>query len=519
MKSLSIRSAQIIPAVMIGGAGSRLWPLSRTNKPKQFLSFSDGAPTLFQQTLKRFDGTDFARPWLMSSKDTVNHALDQAGSAKQNIDGLIVEPCMQGTAAAIAALSHIIANHTEHGAQAVVLVAPSDHLIKNAEKFRQTVVEALPVARDEKRIVTFGIKPETPETGFGYIKPGRPITVAEQTLGYTIERGGFFEKPDRKTAETFLQEGFCWNAGIFMFRVDVMREELQRYAPETTRAAENAASNAQFQTMRSFKTHWLSEAEFQEAPQDVPIDKAVLEVSDKGAVVPSSNIGWSDIGSMSALYDAAESKDETGNALSANVLTLQSRNNFTRSSTQRRVVLIGMENTVVIDDDDALLIAKMDKSQAVKDAVKLLKESGLPECKATLEQLFDWGCVEILSTTKHLLVYRLRMGAFSSVSLMTPTLATETWTAVGGTLEANIADEVCFLEPQQSLVATRRTRVVLSNNSPDEVSLIVLRHLDAIDVSAKPEPVIAENILEFAPLSDGLYEFGAQESSLEAVSQ
>ncbi|RYE84502.1 MAG: hypothetical protein EOP19_11420, partial [Hyphomicrobiales bacterium] len=230
---------EIVPAIMIGGAGSRLWPLSRVNKPKQFLNLG-GKASMFQETVQRFAAPGFRAPWLMAGADTLVHVATQLEELDLDCEGIIVEPAMQGTAAAIAAIAVAF---RDIDPETLLLVAPADHFIKDEAAFRAAALRAAPIAAAGS-IVTFGIAPTGPETGFGYIAGSSPVSFDGQTIGYRIGENGFHEKPDLERAREFVDEGYLWNAGIFLFKASTMLDELRRHAPETLAAVMSAMDNA-----------------------------------------------------------------------------------------------------------------------------------------------------------------------------------------------------------------------------------------------------------------------------------
>ncbi|WP_417691595.1 mannose-1-phosphate guanylyltransferase [Roseibium sp.] len=500
------RSQKVIPAIMIGGSGTRLWPLSRANKPKQFLRLTRGTrQSFFQQTISRFEGPLYSPPWLMSAEETLIFAeqqLDEIG--KEPIGGVIVEPSVQGTAAAITALSAAIATMHGRGADAVILVAPSDHLVKHPERFNEAVAQALPLAADGGRIVTFGIEPTEPETGFGYIRPGRPLLGSGETAmsekaaacGYGIDQGGFLEKPDIQTAKQFLQDGYLWNAGIFLFRADVMLEEMLRYAPKTYDAATQAVERSQVETTGTYIPRILLDKEtFAKAPEDIPVDKAVMEVSDKGAVAPCSNIGWSDIGALSSLYDSDPRKDAWGNVLDDKAIVLSSSNNLVRSENGRKIVLIGVEELAVIDDEDVVLVVRKDMAQEVKSVVRLLKEKGQPQHRALDDQVFSWGRVQINSRVSSPLVFSLVLRPGAILELQMPLRGWENWLLSQGEVLVWSGGRERRLKMAGSLTTGSGDVVRIENTGPDKCVFIITRHRPGEEAGTGVWDVSAETVL------------------------
>jgi len=475
-----MKEHRVIPAIMIGGSGTRLWPLSRVNKPKQFLCLdSANSSSFFQQALERFSTPQYGLPWLMSAGETLIHAKEQVRQREFSVGGLLVEPSMQGTAAAIAALTVAISKMDPAGLDAILLVAPSDHLIKDPNRFSAQVARGFSLALEQDRIVTFGITPEHPETGFGYIRPGDPILSDGVVCGYRIRQGDFLEKPSLENAKRYVEDGYCWNAGIFMFRAGVMMQELARHAPATLLAAQNAVQLARVTNQDSYPSIWLDEASFRTAPADVPIDTAVMERTSCGAVVPCAGIGWSDIGSLSSLYEATASKDEQGNALSGPVIALETTNTLAFARNDRKVVLIGLDNMIIVDDDDALLIAPMDKAQKVKDAVGHLKRHQQPETHATKTQLFGWGRVALVSWLGQTVVFTISLQPGMSIALRAPATSWENWVVTAGEIAVLQNGSVHDMAPSDSLSPARDQIASLHNHSPATAAIMVVRHYDA----------------------------------------
>ncbi len=498
LTAVSEENIRIVPAIMIGGSGTRLWPLSRSNKPKQFLTLGgDGQDSFFQQALRRFAVPGYSLPWLMCARDTLVHAEEQVASGGFAVDGLIVEPSMQGTAAAIAALTVTISRMDAAGSNAVLLVAPSDHIIAEPALFNKTVAAALPVARFADRIVTFGIKPEHPETGFGYIRPGEELEIDGEVRGYAISAGDFLEKPSLENAKRYVEEGFCWNAGIFMFRAGVMLEELARHAPETLQAAEEAFEKATVDMFADVPAVMLEELAFRAAPADIPVDTAIMERTARGAVVRCEGIGWSDIGSLSALHEIDRNKDENGNALSGPVVSIGSSNTLAYARGGRKVVLIGLEDLIVIDDDDAVLVARMSQAQKVKDAVNLLKQNKMPESRATREQLYGWGRVRLLSDQGDLSVFTVTLRSNAMIALRVPEGYWENWAISSGKIDIIRNGFVRHLVPMASIAPSEGEVLSLYNGAAKESTIVVTRQRSSErNLAVAPKSFIADTLLD-----------------------
>lgn len=345
---------KIQPIILCGGAGSRLWPESRGQRAKQFLTLT-GTQSLLQQTMQRTANTDFAAPLILCGRDHVAPLESQlAGHAFQ----LLVEPMARGTAAAIAlaAAHHLPAADAAAPDEApLLLVMPSDHVISDLPAFHRAIQQAAPLAA-QGWIVTFGITPDAPETGFGYIAAGEQLTDA----AFAVTR--FIEKPPRADAEAMLADGgYSWNAGIFLFRADRMADAMRQYCPDIFAAA-TAALRAAPAGLRIV----ADAAAFAHAP-NTSIDYAVMEHDPRVAVVPVS-MGWSDIGSWSAVHGLAE-KDSAQNAISGDAWLHAAQGNLVRAG-GKRVSLIGVEGLAVIVDGDDILILPLDQAQDVRLAAQ-----------------------------------------------------------------------------------------------------------------------------------------------------
>ncbi|WP_395813133.1 mannose-1-phosphate guanylyltransferase [Devosia sp.] len=446
---------EIVPAIMIGGAGSRLWPLSRANKPKQFLNLGGNA-SMFQDTVARFAVPGFRPAWLMAGVDTLVHVTTQLEDLHLACDGIIVEPAMRGTAAAIAAISVAF---RDMDPEALLLVAPADHFIKDEASFRQAVIGAAPVAAAGS-IVTFGIAPTGPETGFGYIAGSSPVSYGGQTVGYRIGPQGFHEKPDLHRAEEFVSQGYLWNAGIFLFKAETMIEELRRYAPETLAAVERAMREADRKVNWKRQVIAPAQAAFEMAPLDLPIDIAVMEQTDRAVVVPCEGIGWNDVGSLSALWEIAK-KDDAGNAVKGDVLLQETHNVYVHSATGRKTVVAHCKDLLIVDTEDALIVLPTSQAQTVKSIVKELKRIGSPQLRYQKDATFDWGRVHVdASDTNHVsLSVHLQHGG----ELRRPVVAAfETWVVTNGTVAAEIDQRVMLVPAGNSFTLATGQSLVLT---------------------------------------------------------
>ena len=363
------------PGVLSGGSGTRLWPLSRQNQPKQFLSLI-GERSLFQETILRADALPGARPPVtVCSEDhrfMVGEQLQAIGVAS---GGILLEPVARNTAPAIAlAALHVLARDPD----ATVLVLPADHLIEDEVAFRDAVATALRLG-DGQWLVAFGIRPDYAETGYGYILRGDALDEG----GYTI--GRFVEKPDLATAERYLAEGtYAWNSGMFLFKAQRYLDELAQFAPPILAAARAAYAAASW----DLDFIRVDSDAFAASPGE-SIDYAVMEKTGRAAVVPVS-CGWSDIGSWASLWSVAQ-RDDDGNCHEGDVISIDTRGSLVRASDRRMIATIGVEDLVIIDTADATLVARKDRVQDVKLVVDRLKAAGRQEHLFHRKVYRPWG--------------------------------------------------------------------------------------------------------------------------------
>jgi mannose-1-phosphate guanylyltransferase/mannose-6-phosphate isomerase len=341
----------IQPVILCGGAGTRLWPESRGTRAKQFLPLT-GTQSLFRQTVERTPaGADFLPPLILCGDAHVATVRDQMGTREA---ALVVEPMPRNTAAAIA-LAVASAD-----ADTLLLVMPSDHVITHVPAFHAAIAKGVRLAQQDW-LVTFGITPDRPETGFGYIAGGGPLGDADEAWGFAVDR--FIEKPPLADAEAMLAAGgYSWNAGIFLFRAARMRDAMLTHC----RAIFEAADRAVAAGMRDGDALYADAIEFERAPSD-SIDYAVMEKDGRVAVVPAS-MGWSDLGSWQTLHALGE-KDAAGNAVTGDAFLHDSRGNLIRAG-GKRVSVVGMENVAVIVDGDDILVIPLDRAQDVRAAAK-----------------------------------------------------------------------------------------------------------------------------------------------------
>jgi mannose-1-phosphate guanylyltransferase len=349
-------SKPIVPVILSGGSGTRLWPMSRAEKPKQLLPLT-AEETMLQLTARRTAGERFGRPIVVANAFHVDMVEEQLAAADSGAEALILEPMGRNTAPAIA-LAAIAA-----GGDAPLLVMPSDHVITDVEAFHAAIHAALPLV-EQGWLVTFGIQPDGPETGYGWIKIGEEIGGGV----HRVEQ--FVEKPPLDKAQAMLAAGnHAWNGGIFLFRADIYLEALGSYAPAMLAAAQQAMAKGR----RDGARIWPDADSFAASPSD-SIDYAVMERAPRVAVVPV-DMGWSDVGSWDALH-AISHADAGGNVVRGDAVVIESSNCLVRAEAGKRVALVGVEDLIVVASGDDVLVLPRGRSQEVKKIIEAMKKNG-----------------------------------------------------------------------------------------------------------------------------------------------
>jgi mannose-1-phosphate guanylyltransferase/mannose-6-phosphate isomerase len=422
----------MIPVILSGGSGSRLWPLSRQRHPKQFLPLV-GEESMFQQTLTRLPGY-CADPIVVSNEDHRFIVTEQLEKIALTPSSVILEPFGRNTAPALAlAALHALETGDE---EAVLLVLPADHYISDLAEFHQ----ALEVARqsaEQGNLVLFGIQPSSPETGYGYLKKGSTVRAT------VFEVDEFVEKPDLETAMQYLASGdYLWNSGMFVMRARRYLEELSVHFEDIYHTCKLGYEHRQCEGvfMR------IAANIFEHCPDD-SIDYAVMEKTN-AAVSVSLAAGWSDLGSWSSLWDN-ETKDEQNNVVRGDVISQDSKGCYVRSD-ERLVALVGVEDLVVVDTDDAVLVAHKDKVQNVKGIVAHLKKHGRTEHDSHREVRRPWGSYDTVDLGSRFQVKNIKVKPGASLSLQKHHHRAEHWVVVSGTAEVTCGEKVFLLSENQS---------------------------------------------------------------------
>ncbi|QLG88206.1 mannose-1-phosphate guanylyltransferase/mannose-6-phosphate isomerase [Chitinibacter bivalviorum] len=426
----------ITPVILCGGSGTRMWPLSRGGYPKQFLNLY-GDESLLQQTATRLKGLpDVAAPLLISNNEQrflVAEQLRAVGVAKAKI---VLEPMGRNTAPAVAAAAVIA---LENNPDAVLMVLPSDHVITHGDVFQQLVLQAATVAAQGK-LVTFGIAPTEPHTGYGYIRRG--ASLSESNTSFDVS--AFVEKPNAATAAEFLASGdYYWNSGMFMFRADVYLHELAQYQPKMLEQVKAAVAASQ----RDLDFVRLGHDEFAECPSD-SIDYAVMEHTAHAAVIEAAGLGWNDIGSWTALAEVSAT-DAEGNNLVGDVMVEGVSNSYIRSE-NRMIAALGVDNLVIVETADAILVAHKDKVQDVKNIVNRLQAAGRSESVTHRKVYRPWGSYEGIDSGARFQVKRIVVNPGASLSLQMHYHRAEHWIVVSGTARVVNDDQTLLLTENQS---------------------------------------------------------------------
>ncbi len=432
----------IYPVILCGGSGTRLWPLSRSMYPKQFIRFLDDHDGSFlAETLARLPQSEgFAAPRLFCNND--HRFLVRSEVQAAGIDGaaIVLEPVARNTAAPIAAAAaHVVAQDPD----GVIAVMPSDHAIIDREAFARSVERAAEIARDG-RLVLFGIEPTSPHTGYGYIRRGASMTDAGGNTKGAYQVSTFTEKPDAETAQAYIDQGdYYWNAGIFVLHAKTFLEELGRLQPEilaaVTGALETMSTDLEFAR--------LGDEAFAASP-NISIDYAVMERTDKAAVMPL-DIGWSDVGAWSSLWELAP-RDAQGNAVQGDAIMHNASNCFVHSQ-KALVAAIGVDDLVIVDTPDAILVADKAQTQDVSKVVAKLKESGRKEHEQHLRNHRPWGFFETLAVGPRFQVKKLHVIPGGKLSLQMHHHRSEHWVVVQGTAQVTVGEEEKLVRENESV--------------------------------------------------------------------
>jgi mannose-1-phosphate guanylyltransferase/mannose-6-phosphate isomerase len=445
----------IHPVILCGGAGTRLWPASRDSRPKQFLKLLGPLSTL-QETVKRVANRKiFGKPVIVTNRDyrfLVREQLDEIGRDAE----ILLEPARRDSAPAIAAASEILAARNP---ATLALVLAADHVVRDPKSFVAACLTAR-AAAELGRIVTFGCVPDGPATGYGYIKPGKPIEGADGAS--EVEK--FVEKPDAKTAERYIGEGYLWNSGNFLFRVDRFLAEYAAFEPASCEAVRRAVNKA----TEDLGFILLNKKAFAAATQK-SIDYAVMEKTRHAAVVRAS-YGWSDLGGWQAVWMETP-RDSSGNAVRGEVVLLDSHGSYVASE-GKLAALLGVKDLVVVIEHDAVLIADRARAEDLRKLVDELRKKGRPEADVHARVHRPWGNYQSLDQGEHFQVKRIVVKPGGRLSLQKHRWRAEHWVVVRGTARVTIGKKVSTLKENQSVYVPLGAKHRLENREKIPLELI-----------------------------------------------
>ena len=448
-KRTTKKRLSVYPVLLAGGSGSRLWPVSRELFPKQLVNFV-GTDSLIQNTIKRLFPVLKAEDLRIICGD--DHFFE-VGRHLEEMDipaegKVIAEPCGRNTAPAILlGVLEILKKEKD----AVILIFPSDHVMSNLQEFQENLNTAISLAKSN-HIVTFGIKPDYPETGYGYIEGAKKV----KSGALTIKR--FVEKPDEKTAKKYLKAGnFFWNSGMFAFKASTLIKEFRAHEPEMLKNMQKMVSRGEV-TLKNY-----------EQLPDISIDYAIMEKTKKGVVLPS-DFGWSDIGSWKSLYDFLP-KEEDDNVTEGDVVLQNTKNCFIRGD-NRLVVANALENIVIVETPDTVFVSDMEKSKNVKAIVQDLKKQGRKECKAHLTVYRPWGTYTILEEDSTSKIKRIVVYPGAKLSLQMHYHRSEHWIVAQGTAKITNGDKIIVLKEGESTFVPKANRHRLEN--PGRIPLHII---------------------------------------------
>jgi mannose-1-phosphate guanylyltransferase/mannose-6-phosphate isomerase len=460
---VSTAAAEIFPVILCGGMGTRLWPLSRRHHPKQFVSF-DGGPTLLQATAARVSGAapglTFAAPTLVTRSDFRFVVTQQLQDAGIDPGAVLIEPEGRNTAPAVlAAALHLAARHPE----AVMLVLPSDHSLPDRAAFHAAIAEGLRAVQARDDLVTFGITPDHPETGYGYLRLAAP----PDGSGRAQALAGFVEKPEAAAARAMLADGcHLWNAGIFLFSARAIIAAFETHAPALTAALRRAVKDA-----RPDLGFLRLDPEAWQAVPEISVDYAVMEHARNLSVVPFAG-HWSDLGSWQAVH-AEAGPDAAGLATSGAALALDCRNTLLRAESPDQVLVgLGLENIVAVAMPDAVLVADISRGQEVGRVVAALRAEGRAEAESFPRDHRPWGWFERLAVGGRFQVKRILVNPGAALSLQSHHHRSEHWVVVEGTAKVTIGEAVHLVSENQSVYVPLGIRHRMEN--PGKVPMVLI---------------------------------------------
>ncbi len=453
-----------VPTILSGGSGTRLWPLSRKDYPKQLQALIDEKSLL--QNITSLITTCFdTKPYFITNVSQRFKISEQLSSYGIENDHIILEPSPKNTAAAafIAALNGIKQAQEQGYDDAIILLLPSDHYIQDYDGFKQTIEEAFALVMDD-HIVTLGIEPKYPETGYGYIQAG------QSKGGNAFLVDSFKEKPNKQRAKEFLAEGgYYWNSGIFVYSAKFFAKEIEKFAPcifqNASRAFEKAYDELKFLL--------LDDVSFDQC-DDISVDYAVMEKTQAAAMVKAS-FDWADLGSWLSVWQTDQNKDEQGNVILDDVFAVDCENSYLRSASNRTIAAIGLSDVVVVDTDDAVIVMDKNASQGVKDIVDELKAQDHPIATEHLKQYYPWGTSKQLVKDEAYIISHINISPRCKLSLHYHYHSNESWNVLKGTARVIIDDKEQLLTAGQSVYIPSGKKHRVENPGSLNLEMICMR--------------------------------------------
>ncbi len=457
---------KIIPLILCGGTGSRLWPLSRASFPKQYLEIIPGNSISFlQETIKRVRNLkNFDDPIIICNEDHRFIVAEQVRELGIKAKSILLEPTGRNTAPAITVAS---IKAFQGNKDSILLVLPADHIIQDEDRFIKTINKAQEFVR-RGEIVTFGITPTKAETGYGYIESENELD-SENLNGEKIIR--FIEKPNKQNAIKFISDKrFTWNSGIFFFKTKDFLDQILIHCPDLYKLCKESLVKNQF----DLEFQRLDKEQFSLC-QNISIDKAIMEKTNLGVVLPL-NAGWSDIGSWESMWEVSK-KDENRNVIYGKVILKDIKNSYLRSE-NKLIVGIGLENLIIVESNDAFLVAKKENSQDVKNIVEYLEKKGMPEASNHKTIFRPWGNYTSISEGSNWQVKKIIVKPGQSLSLQLHNHRTEHWIVVGGSAIVEIDNEEKKLNQNESIFIPLGSKHRLSNKGKNNLILIEVQSGD-----------------------------------------